>query len=73
MTLSPPTVSADGFQHYVNQGGMELVTFNVSGSWNEAGVRVGKYTFRVVADAGEQQSKPAVLDVRVSVGCRTAT
>ncbi|MDZ4802757.1 MAG: M23 family metallopeptidase [Bryobacteraceae bacterium] len=44
--LAPPTVSADGFQHYVNQGGMELVTFTVSGSWNEAGVRVGKYTFR---------------------------
>ena len=46
VTLSPPTVSADGFQHYVNQGGMELVTFNVGGSWNDAGVRVGKYTFR---------------------------
>ncbi|MBC7927834.1 MAG: M23 family metallopeptidase [Bryobacteraceae bacterium] len=44
--LQPPAVSADGFQHYVNQGGMELVTFITSGSWNEAGVRVGKYTFR---------------------------
>ena len=37
---------ADGLQHYINQGGMELVTFTPSGSWNEAGVRVGKYTFR---------------------------
>jgi len=27
-------------------GRMELVTFTPSGSWSEAGVRVGKYTFR---------------------------
>jgi murein DD-endopeptidase MepM/ murein hydrolase activator NlpD len=44
--LAPPRVAADGFQHYVNQGGMELVTFTPGGSWNEAGVKVGKYTFR---------------------------
>jgi murein DD-endopeptidase MepM/ murein hydrolase activator NlpD len=42
----PPRVVADGFQHYINQGGAELVTFNVSGYWTEAGVRVGPYTFR---------------------------
>lgn len=42
----PPRVSADGFQHYINQGGAELVTFTVSGYWTEAGVRVGPYTFR---------------------------
>jgi murein DD-endopeptidase MepM/ murein hydrolase activator NlpD len=42
----PPTLSVDGEQHYVNTGGAELVTFTVSGAWNEAGVRVGKYTFR---------------------------
>ena len=46
VVLSAPRVIADDLQHYVNQGGMELVTFTVSGSWNEAGVRVGKYTFR---------------------------
>ena len=43
---TPPRVSVDGFQHYINQGGTELVTFTASGYWNEAGVRVGKYTFR---------------------------
>ncbi len=43
---TPPRVSVDGFQHYVNQGGAELVTFTASGYWTEAGVRVGKYTFR---------------------------
>lgn len=42
----PPRVVADGFQHYINQGGSELVVFNVSGYWTEAGVRVGPYTFR---------------------------
>lgn len=42
----PPRVVADGFQHYINQGGAELVTFTVSGYWTEAGVRVGPYSFR---------------------------
>jgi hypothetical protein len=46
VNTTPPTVSADGFQHYINQGGSELVTFTVGGYWTEAGVRVGKYTFR---------------------------
>lgn len=42
----PPSVAADSFQHYINHGGSELVVFTVSGYWTEAGVRVGKYTFR---------------------------
>ncbi len=46
VVLSAPRVIPDDLQHYINQGGMELVTFAASGSWNEAGVRVGKYTFR---------------------------
>jgi murein DD-endopeptidase MepM/ murein hydrolase activator NlpD len=49
----PPSVSADGAQHYINQGGSELVTFTASGSWTEAGVRVGKYTFRSFPMPGE--------------------
>ena len=44
--LSPPSVTADGLQHYINQGGSELVSFTPSGSWTEAGVRVGNQTFR---------------------------
>ena len=43
---TPPRVSVDGFEHLVNQGGAELVTFTASGYWTEAGVRVGKYNFR---------------------------
>ena len=46
VVLAPPRVIPDDAQHYINQGGMELVTFNTSGSWTEAGVKVGKYTFR---------------------------
>src|ERR1035438_443255 len=46
VVLTAPRVFADGSQHYINQGGMELVVFTPSGSWSEAGVRVGKYTFR---------------------------
>ncbi|HWQ54756.1 MAG TPA: M23 family metallopeptidase [Bryobacteraceae bacterium] len=46
VATQPPRVVADGFQHYINQGGMELVVFTPSGYWTEAGVKVGKYTFR---------------------------
>ena len=41
-----PRVAADAVQHYIYQGGSELVTFTPSGAWTEAGVRVGDYTFR---------------------------
>ena len=44
--LAPPRVIADDAQHYINQGGMELAVMTPSGSWSEAGVKVGKYTFR---------------------------
>lgn len=43
---APPQVVADGAQHYINQGGSELVTFKPSGAWTEAGVQVGDYKFR---------------------------
>ena len=46
VVVAPPRVTPDGFQHYVNQGGMELVTFTVGGSWNQAGVKVKDATFR---------------------------
>ncbi|MBV9781564.1 MAG: M23 family metallopeptidase [Acidobacteriaceae bacterium] len=44
VVLRPPTIVADGRQHYINQGGAELVTFDLGGSWTEAGVRVGRYS-----------------------------
>lgn len=44
--LRPPFVTADEFQHYINQGGSEMAIFTPSGYWTEAGVRVGKLSFR---------------------------
>ena len=46
VVTQPPTVSADSEQHYLYLGMADLATFNVSGSWAEAGVRVGDQTFR---------------------------
>ena len=46
VNLEPPAVTADEVQHYINQGGAELVGFQASGYWTEAGVRCGQYTFR---------------------------
>jgi murein DD-endopeptidase MepM/ murein hydrolase activator NlpD len=44
--LEPPRVSADGAQHYINQGGSELVVFTPGGYVTDSGVRAGKYEFR---------------------------
>lgn len=46
VNTQPARVAVDGFQHYINQGGAELVLFTAGGYWTEAGVRVGRYTFR---------------------------
>jgi murein DD-endopeptidase MepM/ murein hydrolase activator NlpD len=42
----PPALSVDSDQHYLYLGMADLVAFNVSGNWTEAGVRVGNQTFR---------------------------
>jgi murein DD-endopeptidase MepM/ murein hydrolase activator NlpD len=42
--LKPPTIVADDKQHYINQGGMELVVLDPGGDWTEAGVHVANYT-----------------------------
>ena len=44
VVLRPPSISADGRQHYINQGGAELVTLDLSGNWTDAGVRVANYS-----------------------------
>ena len=50
----PPSLTPDGAQHYINQGGSELVTFSVAGYWTAAGVKSGKYTFRSFPLPGSQ-------------------
>jgi len=61
VVLRPPSVSADGFQHYINQGGSEMVLLTPSGSWSEAGVRVGKDTYRSFAVEGSQGQRLALF------------
>jgi len=55
--LRPPSVTTDGFQHYINQGGSELAVFSPSGSWQESGVRVGPATFRSFPAPGDNQQR----------------
>ncbi len=53
VVLRPPTISADGFQHYINQGGAELVLLDLGGNWTEAGVHVADYTSGSFAMPGQ--------------------
>ena len=46
VVTQPPSLSVDGEQHYLYLGMADLATFNVSGSFTQAGVRVGDETFR---------------------------
>ena len=46
VVTQPPSLSVDSEQHYLYLGMADLATFNVSGSWTEAGVRVGNEKFR---------------------------
>jgi murein DD-endopeptidase MepM/ murein hydrolase activator NlpD len=59
--LSPPRIVPDAEQHYINQGGMELAVMMPSGSWTEAGVRVGKYTFRSFPLPGHPEQRFAMF------------
>ena len=46
VVTQPPSISADSEQHYLYLGMADLATFTVSGSYTEAGVRVGDEKFR---------------------------
>lgn len=43
VVLRPPTIVVDGKQHYINQGGSELVILDLGGNWTTAGVKVARY------------------------------
>jgi hypothetical protein len=61
VVLAPPRVAPDDAQHYINQGGMELALLTPSGSWTEAGVKVGKYTFRSFPLPGHPEQRFAMF------------
>ena len=46
VVTQPPALTVDGEQHYLYLGMADLATFNVSGSFTQAGVRVGDQIFR---------------------------
>lgn len=54
--LQPPTISADGRQHYINQGGAGLVVLDLGGDWKEAGVRIGSYSVPTFPMPGQPQN-----------------
>jgi murein DD-endopeptidase MepM/ murein hydrolase activator NlpD len=45
VVLEKPSVTAGETPVYLRRGGTGVVAFAVGGGWDEAGVRVGKYTF----------------------------
>src|SRR4051794_31690496 len=56
VVLRPPTIVPDGRQHYINQGGAELVTVDLGGNWTDAGVRAGQYSAGTFPMPGEADS-----------------
>ena len=46
VATEPPSLSVDSDQHYLYLGMADLVLFNATGYWTEAGVKVGSETFR---------------------------
>jgi murein DD-endopeptidase MepM/ murein hydrolase activator NlpD len=56
----PPIVTVDSDQHYLYLGMADLATFNVSGTWTQAGVRVGDQTFRAWPMPG---GKPGMFSI----------
>jgi len=59
--LAPPRITADGEQHYINQGGMELAVMTPGGSWSEAGVKVGEHRFRSFPLPGHPEQRFAMF------------
>ena len=56
VVLRPPTIVADTKQHYINQGGMELVVLDAGGNWTEAGVHIANYTVGSFPMPGEKDN-----------------
>lgn len=55
VVTQPPRLAVDDKQHYINQGGSELVTYSVGGYATESGVKVDGYRFDSFPLPGSQQ------------------
>ena len=59
--FTPPQIGVITTQHYINQGGCDMVVFHVSPGTVESGVHVGKYFFRSFP------VKPSMEDTRLAI------
>ena len=55
IVTQPPRLAVDDRQHYINQGGSELVTYAVGGYATESGVKVDGYRFGSFPLSGTQR------------------
>jgi murein DD-endopeptidase MepM/ murein hydrolase activator NlpD len=55
IVTQPPGISVDDKQHYINQGGSELVTYSIGGYAVDSGVKVDGYQFRSFELPGSHQ------------------
>lgn len=61
--LEKPRVSAPAAPVYLRRGGTGAVVFTVGGGWQEAGVRVGKYTFPSYPVKGHPEQRLSLFSV----------
>ena len=66
LVTRPPAIAADGAQHYINQGGSEMVRFTPTGLWSRPASRVANYTFRSFPVPGRRDG--ALFVIRLSMG-----
>ncbi len=61
VATEPPSLSVDSDQHYLYLGMADMVLFNASGYWTEAGVKVGNRDLPRMAYAGRQAGRVLAL------------
>jgi murein DD-endopeptidase MepM/ murein hydrolase activator NlpD len=54
VSTRPASVVTDNAEHTMSWAGVGAVRYTVDGDWTEAGVKVGKYSFRAFATPGTQ-------------------
>jgi len=61
--LEKPSVRADEKTVYLRRGGTGVVTFTAGGGWDEAGVRVGKYSFPSWPLKGQRERRVSLFSI----------
>ena len=63
VVLEKPRVTAPAAPVFVRRGGTAAVVFTVGGGWQEAGVRVGKYTFPSYPVKGQAERRLSLFSI----------